>query len=78
MTQSWNSPSEVKSISGKRMCQILESKGWKLARVTGSHYIYVKEGQNLRVTVPVHGSQDLKHGLQRAIMRAVGINEDEL
>jgi predicted RNA binding protein YcfA (HicA-like mRNA interferase family) len=68
----------MKTISGKRMCQILESKGWTLARVTGSHHIYIKEGQNLRITVPVHGNQDLKQGLQRAIMRLVGIGNDDL
>ncbi|MDP3285763.1 MAG: type II toxin-antitoxin system HicA family toxin [Desulfobacterales bacterium] len=68
----------MKTISGKRMCQILESKGWALARITGSHHIYIKEGQNLRITVPVHGNQDLKQGLQRAIMRLVGIGNDDL
>jgi len=68
----------MKIISGKRMCQILESKGWVLARTTGSHHIYVKESQNLRITVPVHGNQDLKQGLQRAIMRLVDIRDDEL
>jgi predicted RNA binding protein YcfA (HicA-like mRNA interferase family) len=68
----------MKIVSGKRMCQILESRGWTLARVTGSHHIYIKGGQNLRITVPVHGSQDLKQGLQRAIMRMVGINDEEL
>jgi predicted RNA binding protein YcfA (HicA-like mRNA interferase family) len=68
----------MKTISGKRMCQIIESKGWTLARITGSHHIYVKEGQNLRITVPVHGNKDLKQGLQRAIMRLVDIGESEL
>jgi len=60
------------------MCQILESKGWILARITGSHHIYIKEGQNLRITVPVHKNQDLKLGLQRAIMRLAGIGEYDL
>jgi predicted RNA binding protein YcfA (HicA-like mRNA interferase family) len=68
----------MKTISGKRMCQILESKGWALARITGSHHIYIKEGRDLRITVPVHRNQDLKLGLQRAIMRLVGIGEHEL
>jgi len=30
----------MKAISGKRMCRILEAKGWTLARSTGSHRIY--------------------------------------
>jgi len=78
VTQSWSLLSDMKTISGKRMCQILKSKGWTLARITGSHHIYIKEGQNSRITVPVHGNQDLKQGLQRAIMRLVDIENDEL
>ncbi|WP_265233907.1 type II toxin-antitoxin system HicA family toxin [Lyngbya sp. CCAP 1446/10] len=30
----------MKSISGKRLCKIVEHKGWALKRVTGSHHIY--------------------------------------
>lgn len=60
------------------MCQIIEGKGWTLARITGSHHIYIKEGQSLRITVPVHGNKDLKQGLQRAIMRLVDIEDSEL
>jgi predicted RNA binding protein YcfA (HicA-like mRNA interferase family) len=68
----------MKAISGKQMCKILEVKGWTLARVTDSHHIFVTAGQNVRISVPVHGNQDLKLGLQKAIMRLAGIGEDEL
>ncbi|MBC7855371.1 MAG: type II toxin-antitoxin system HicA family toxin [Pirellulaceae bacterium] len=31
----------MKSVSGKRMCRILEQRGWTLARINGSsHHIY--------------------------------------
>lgn len=60
------------------MCRILEAKGWKLARVTGSHRIFVTAGKNVRISVPVHGNRDLKIGLQRAIMKLAGIKEEEL
>jgi predicted RNA binding protein YcfA (HicA-like mRNA interferase family) len=68
----------MKAISGKQMCKILGAKGWTLARVTGSHHIFVTCGQNVRISVPVHGNQDLKIGLQRAIMKLAGIGENEL
>jgi predicted RNA binding protein YcfA (HicA-like mRNA interferase family) len=68
----------MKPISGKRMCRILEAKGWTLTRSTGSHHIYVTQGRNVRISVPVHGNQDLKLGLQKAIMKLAGINDDEL
>jgi len=50
----------MKAISGKSMSSLLEKKGWTLARVTGSHHIFVRDGSNLRITVPVHGNHDLK------------------
>ncbi len=68
----------MKPISGKRMCRILEAKGWTLARATGSHHIYVTQGRNVRISVPVHGNQDLKLGLQKAIMKLAEIRDDEL
>lgn len=68
----------MKPISGKRMCRILEAKGWILARSTGSHHIYVTQGRNVRISVPVHGNQDLKLGLQKAIMKLAEIRDDEL
>ena len=60
------------------MCKLLEIKGWELARVTGSHHIYVKSGKNIRITVPVHRNKDLKIGLQKSIMKYANIQEHEL
>lgn len=68
----------MKTLSGKQMSRLLEARGWALARITGSHHIYAKKGQNIRITVPVHGNQDLKQGLQKAIMKLADIGEDEL
>ncbi|MBN1507935.1 MAG: type II toxin-antitoxin system HicA family toxin [Sedimentisphaerales bacterium] len=68
----------MKAISGKRMCKLLETKGWRLARVTGSHHIFVISGRNIRISVPVHGNQDPKIGLQKAIVGLAGIGEEEL
>ena len=68
----------MKAISGKRMCRALLAKGWQLARTTASHHIFVIPGRNVRISVPVHGNQDLKIGLQKAIMRLAEIKEEEL
>jgi predicted RNA binding protein YcfA (HicA-like mRNA interferase family) len=42
----------MKTIGGKRMCSLVESKGWSLVRVTGSHHVFIRPGGNLRITVP--------------------------
>lgn len=68
----------MKSISGKKFCKILERNGWKLARINGSHYIYVKCGSDLRISVPVHKNNDLKIGLLNKLLKLSNISEDEL
>ena len=57
------------------MCQILEAKGWDLARVNGSHHVYTRVGEPLRISFPVHGNQALKVGLQRHFMKLADIRE---
>jgi predicted RNA binding protein YcfA (HicA-like mRNA interferase family) len=68
----------MKSISGQRLGKILESKGWTLKSVKGSHHVYVKAGRKERISVPVHGSSDLKKGLLVSLMKIAEIDEKEL
>ncbi|MCD6347691.1 MAG: type II toxin-antitoxin system HicA family toxin [Bacteroidales bacterium] len=56
----------------------MESKGWKLSRINGSHHIYVKVGNTTRISVPVHSNTPLKIGLQKHFMKISGIGESEL
>jgi len=68
----------MKSVSGRRMAKLAESKEWVLARVKGSHHIYIKEGRFERVVIPIHGNKALKIGLQRSLMKIIPVSEDEL
>jgi predicted RNA binding protein YcfA (HicA-like mRNA interferase family) len=68
----------VRSISGKRFAQILENRGWTLVRVNGSHHVYMKSGILARISLPIHGSEDLKIGLLRHFMKIAGVKENEL
>jgi predicted RNA binding protein YcfA (HicA-like mRNA interferase family) len=68
----------VKIIRGKRMCRVLESRGWHLVRINGSHHIYRDPTTMRQTTVPVHGNDDLKPGTQRAILRDAGLTENDL
>jgi predicted RNA binding protein YcfA (HicA-like mRNA interferase family) len=68
----------VKAFTGKEFCRLLEKQGWQLLRVQGSHHIYGKIGSIVRISVPVHGSQTLKLGLMRHLLKLAGINEDHL
>jgi predicted RNA binding protein YcfA (HicA-like mRNA interferase family) len=58
----------VKSVSGKYFARLLESQGWHLIRITGSHHVYMKSGNPSRISIPIHGNQDLKLGLLKHFM----------
>jgi len=49
----------------------LEAVGWKLDRVSGSHYIMTLDGK--AVSVPVHGQRDLKPGLVSGLQKQTGV-----
>jgi predicted RNA binding protein YcfA (HicA-like mRNA interferase family) len=68
----------VKAISGKRFARILEGRGWELLRVVGSHHVYGKAGVRERISLPIHGNQPLKLGLQAHFMKVAGISESDL
>jgi predicted RNA binding protein YcfA (HicA-like mRNA interferase family) len=63
----------VKAISGKEFARLLESHGWSLQRIHGSHHIYAKAGSSVRISVPIHGNASLKVGLLRHLMKLAGL-----
>lgn len=67
----------MKAVSGKRLCQIVEAKGWRRARIKGSHYIYSKANFST-ISIPVHGSKDLRIGTLKGLMKVTGITETDL
>ncbi|MDH4219192.1 MAG: type II toxin-antitoxin system HicA family toxin [Candidatus Aminicenantes bacterium] len=68
----------MKSVSGKDFAKILKKNGWKLARIQGSHHIYMKNGRKERISLPIHGNRNLKLGLLRYFMKLAGIKESDL
>jgi predicted RNA binding protein YcfA (HicA-like mRNA interferase family) len=68
----------MKSVSGKRLCRIVEQKGWILQRVTGSHHIYENPKAPQILSIPVHRNQDLKVGTLRALMKIAQLSEEDL
>lgn len=63
-----------KTVTGKEFCKILESHGWELKRINGSHHIYAKMGKDERISVPVHGGKSMKRGLLNRPMKTAGID----
>jgi predicted RNA binding protein YcfA (HicA-like mRNA interferase family) len=67
----------MKQVSGKDLIRTLERNGWRLMRIQGSHHIYGKEGEPLRISVPVHGSHPLKPGILKHFMKIAGLDESD-
>jgi len=46
----------MKSLSGKELAKLLEKNGWQLLRIQGSHHIFGKPNNIVRLSVPIHGN----------------------
>jgi predicted RNA binding protein YcfA (HicA-like mRNA interferase family) len=46
--------SEVRFAEVRR---VLEHHGWTLERISGSHFIFRKEGEARHISIPVHGGR---------------------
>ena len=68
----------MKTLTGEEFCRILQSRGWQLKRIKGSHRIYTRAGISARISVPVHAGGDLKRGLQTHPMKIARIKESNL
>jgi predicted RNA binding protein YcfA (HicA-like mRNA interferase family) len=68
----------MKAVNGKHLARLAQQKGWRLARIHGSHHIFILEGRIERLVIPIHGGQSLKVGLQRSLMKIIPLREDEL
>lgn len=64
-------------ITAKQIISLLEKRGFKLARQSGSHKIY-KNTEGKRVTVPFHNDKILHPKIVKSIFRDAEITEEEL
>ena len=68
----------MKQVSGKDLTKVVQRNGWTLARVHGSHHIFVMAGRRERIVIPVHGNRPLNIGLLRAWMKIADLTESGL
>jgi predicted RNA binding protein YcfA (HicA-like mRNA interferase family) len=68
----------VTAISGKALAKAVERSGWKKLRVSGSHHIYGKAGEKVRLTIPIHGNKPLKRGLLKHLLKQAGLQESDV
>ena len=68
----------MKQVSGKELARAVQRKGWTLARIKGSHHIFVIPGRRERIVIPIHGNHPLKIGLLKSLMKIAELTEAEV
>jgi predicted RNA binding protein YcfA (HicA-like mRNA interferase family) len=68
----------MKSLSGRDLARLVESRGWQLLRIHDSHHIYGKSGNIVRLSIPIHDNKPLKIGLLRHLLKMAGFRESDL
>ena len=68
----------MKQVSGRELARLVQGRGWKLARINGSHHIFTMPNRRERLVIPIHGNRPLKTGLLRALMKIAAVEEGDL
>ena len=58
-------------MNGKEIIKKLKTLGWEIKSVNGSHHQMIKDG--VKVTVPVHGTHDVKIKTLQSIEKQSGV-----
>lgn len=64
------------AVTGQQVCRAFERLAWKLARIEGSHHVYVNEELRRAIPIPVHAGRNIGRGLLTKILRDAGIDRD--
>jgi predicted RNA binding protein YcfA (HicA-like mRNA interferase family) len=67
---------KLKTISGKKMCKLVEKIGFKKIHQKGSHTRYTHlDGR--KTLVPVHGNEEIGIGLLIDILKQIDLTKEE-
>jgi predicted RNA binding protein YcfA (HicA-like mRNA interferase family) len=66
------------ALKAREVVRALERAGFVVSRISGSHCRLIHSRDPARkVTVPLHGSSDVKRGTLRAIIAQAGLSVEE-
>jgi predicted RNA binding protein YcfA (HicA-like mRNA interferase family) len=65
------------TVTASEAMRAFEKAGFRVVRTTGSHHIMKKPGHRNNLSIPKHGSANMKPGLHRAQIRAAGLTVEE-
>ena len=68
---------KLPAVTGKHLARVAQRLGFGFRRQKGSHAIYVRSTDHLRVVIPMHSGKDLKPKTLRGIIEDLGITVEE-
>lgn len=69
--------SSLPAVTAGEAIKAFQAAGFAFARQSSSHVILKKDGHPHALSIPCHGSQNLKPGLLRGQIRTAGMTVDE-
>ena len=69
--------SKLPSVNAKYLIKVIEKKGFKKVRQSGSHAIY-KNNSGVRTTIPIHSNKIIGKGLLKQIMRDADLTVEDI
>ena len=63
--------------SGERHVAAFKRAGWTVNHIEGSHYIMIKEGCNVHLSIPVHKGREMGLGLLKKLIARAGLSNEE-
>lgn len=68
--------SNLKRFSGKELLSILESLGFTIDRIKGSHY-FLKHSDGRATVIPIHSGETIGIGLFMKILKDIEMSKEE-
>jgi predicted RNA binding protein YcfA (HicA-like mRNA interferase family) len=68
---------KLPSVWAREVVRVAESIGFVFDRQKGSHAVYIREADQRRIVIRMHGGKDLKPGTLRGIIADMGLTVDE-
>ena len=64
-------------VCGDKHVAAFKKAGWKLNHIEGSHYVQIKGGSDVHLSIPVHKGKDLGIGLLKKLIAKAGMTNEE-
>jgi len=63
--------------SGEKHVAAFKRAGWIVNHIEGSHFIMIKEGCNVHLSIPVHKGREMGLGLLKKLIDRAGLSNEE-